>query len=148
MSEHYIIKVERFGRIDVRMVMNSKLSLISILVGCLSLTGCQFLPNNETLTTAPKITENALMQVKDESQEEPQKKVVIAAVGDIMIHNPQLIAQKQVLANMTSSITSPMSNRSSQMQICRLPILRLRSLKASRFPLIPGSTLLRKYLMH
>lgn len=76
------------------MVMNSKLSLISILVGCLSLTGCQFLPNNETLTTAPKITENALMQVKDESQEEPQKKVVIAAVGDIMIHNPQLIAQK------------------------------------------------------
>ena len=76
------------------MVMNRKLRHISILIGCLSLAGCQFLPSNKALTSSSPITESTLIQAKTESQEEPEKKVVIAAVGDIMIHNSQFIAQK------------------------------------------------------
>jgi len=73
------------------MAMNKRLPLITTLIGFLFLAGCQFLPSD----TAPSdIKENALIQAKTASQEEPEKKVVITAVGDIMLHNPQFIAQK------------------------------------------------------
>lgn len=76
------------------MVMNKKLPLITVLIGFLSLTGCQFLPSKPNpLTISSEINEKAT-EVKTTSEEEPEKKVVIAAVGDIMIHNPQFIAQK------------------------------------------------------
>jgi len=75
--------------------MNNKLPLITVLFGCLFLAGCQFLPSNApSLTTPLEIGEKVPSQIKTESMDETEKKVVIAAVGDIMIHTPQFIAQK------------------------------------------------------
>ncbi|MGB4587875.1 MAG: CapA family protein [Clostridiaceae bacterium] len=77
------------------MVMNNKLPLITILIGCITLAGCQFLPSDSApLATPSEITEKAQIQVKAESQIEPEKKVIIAAVGDIMVHQPQFVAQE------------------------------------------------------
>lgn len=77
------------------MMTSKKLPLIAILISLLPLSGCQFLPKDVTPTITPSIIkENPLVQTNLETQVESEKKVVIAAVGDIMIHAPQFIAQE------------------------------------------------------
>lgn len=95
MSNQYIIEEIRFGRIEVlRMVRNKTLPLAAILISLLSLAGCRFLPGNAAASvTPPVIKEDTLIQANSLAREEPEKKVVIAAVGDIMVHQAQFIAQ-------------------------------------------------------
>lgn len=117
------------------MVMNKKIFLITMLISFLSLVGCQFLQSD----TAPSdMKKNALTQVKTASQEEPEKKVVIAAVGDIMIHSPQFIAQKTGpgeydFTNNFKYVKPVMMN--ADLSIANLETTILKSKPISTFPL-------------
>ena len=76
------------------MLRNNKLPLTAILISLLFLAGCHFLPSDTADSiTHPAIKENTEIQANPKLKEEPEKTVVIAAVGDIMVHQPQFIAQ-------------------------------------------------------